>query len=106
MFSFSAATDLFLLRQLQHVCTLLEITCILCISLDPYAHMISFHSLPILSRNPAGFARACYTIEFVMTYSVVWIIFLNVSLLYTIFLCKDNSSHEHVQPPLDCIIIT
>ena len=47
-----------------------------------------------------GFAGARYTIEFVITYSVVWIIFLNVSLLYTIFLCKANGSHKRVQPPL------
>ena len=90
MLLFSAATDLFLLRQLQHVQTLLKITCILCISLDPYMHVISFHSSPILSRNPARFAGARYTIEFVMMYVVVWIIFLHVSLLYTIFLCKAN----------------
>ena len=79
MLSFSAATDLFLLRRLQHVRTLLKITCILCISLDPYVHVISSYSSPILSRNPVGFAGARYAIEFVMTYGVVWIIFLSVS---------------------------
>ena len=100
MLLFSAATNLFLLTQLLLVHTLLKITCILCISLNPYAHIISFHSSPILSRNLAGFAGACYTIEFVMTYSIIWIIFLNVSLLYMIFLCKANGSHERVQPPL------
>ena len=47
-----------------------------------------------------GFAGARYTIKFVMTYGVVWIIFLNVSLLYTNFLCKPNCSHERIQPPL------
>ena len=47
-----------------------------------------------------GFAGAHYTIEFVMIYGVVWIIFLNVLLLYTIFLCKANGSCECVQPPL------
>ena len=62
--------------------------------------MISFYSSPILLRNPAGFAGARYIIEFVMTYDVVCFIFLNISLLYTIFLCKANGSHEHVQPPL------
>ena len=35
-----------------------------------------------------------------MTYGVVWIILLNVLLLYTIFLCKANGSREHVQRPL------
>ena len=97
---FGAATDLLFLRQLQHLCILLKITCILCISLDPYAHVISFHSSPILLRNPVGFTGAHYIVEFVMTYSVIWIIFLNVSLLYTIFLRKANGSHERVQPPL------
>ena len=58
----SAATDLFLLRQLQHLCPLLEITCILWNSLDPYAHVISFLLTPSLSRNPAGFAGARYNI--------------------------------------------
>ena len=100
MLLFSATTDPFLLRQLQHVRTLLKITYILCISLDPYVHIISFHSSPILWINPVGFAGACYTIEFVMTYSIIWIIFLNVSLLYTIFLCKANGSRERIQPPL------
>ena len=100
MLSFSAATNLFLLRQLQHLRTLLKITCILCISLNPYAHVISFHLSPILSRNPAGFTGAHYIIEFVMTYGVIWVIFLNELLLYMIFLCKAKGSHECVQPPL------
>ena len=47
-----------------------------------------------------GFAGARYTIEFVMTYGVAGIIFLNVSLLYMIFLCKANGSRKHIQPPL------
>ena len=97
---FSAATDLFLLRQLQNVHTLLKFTCILCISLKLYAHVISFYSSPILSWNPAGFIGARYTIEFVMIYDVVWIIFLNVLLLYTIFLCKASGSRECVLSPL------
>ena len=47
-----------------------------------------------------GFTGACYIIEFVMKYGVIWIIFLNELLLYTIFLCKAKGSHEHIQPPL------
>ena len=86
---FSAATDLFLLRQLQHLHMLLKITCILCISLDPYVQVISFHLSPILLSYLAGFPGARYIIEFVMTYGVVWIIFLNVSLLYTIYHVKQ-----------------
>ena len=62
--------------------------------------MISFHS-PILLRNPVGFTGARYIIEFVMTYGVIWIIFLNVSLLYMIFLYKANGSRERAQPPLN-----
>ena len=100
MLLFSTATDLFLLRQLQHVRTLLKVTYIPCISLNPYAHKISFHSSSILSINLAGFTGACYTTEFVMTYGIIWIIFLNVSLLYMIFQCKANGSRERVQPPL------
>ena len=71
MLSLSAATDLFLLRQLQHLRTLLEITCILWNSFDSYAHVTSFLLTPSLSRNPAGFAGARYIIEFVMTYYVI-----------------------------------
>ena len=84
----NAATDLFLLRQLKHVYTPLKITCIPYISLDPYAHVISFYSSSILSWNPAGFAGACYDVDFVMTYGIVWIIFPKVLPLYMIFLCK------------------
>ena len=89
MLSFSASTDLFLLRQLQHLHTLLEITRILCILLDPYAHMISFHSITNFIKEFGGVRWACYTIEIVMTYGVVWIIFLNISLLYMIFYVKQ-----------------
>ena len=97
----NTATDLFLLRQLQHLYTPLEITCIPYIPLDPYAHVISFYSSSILSWNPAGFAGARYDVDFVMTYGIVWIIFPNVSLLYTIFLCKVYGSRERVRPPLN-----
>ena len=48
-----------------------------------------------------GFTGARYIIEFVMTYGVIWIIFLNVSLLYMIFLYKANGSRERAQPPLN-----
>ena len=90
----NTATNLFLLRQLQHLHTPLEITCI------PYAHVISFYSSSIFSWNPAGFAGARYDVDFVMTYGIVWIIFPNVSPLYTIFLCKVYGSRERVRPPL------
>ena len=76
--SFSIVTDLFFLQQLR---TFLEITCILCISLDPYEYVFSFHSSPILSRNLGEFAGAYYIVEFVMTYSAIWIIFLNVRIV-------------------------
>ena len=73
---------------------------IIYISLDSYSHVISFYSSSILLWNPEGFAGARYVVDFVMTYSVVWIIFSNVSLLYKIFLCKVYDSRERVQPPL------
>ena len=94
----NTATNLFLLRQLQHLHTPLEITCIPYISLNPYAHVISFYSSSILSWNLAGFAGARYDVDFVMTYG-------NVSPLYTIFLCKVYGSRERVRPPLLCDII-
>ena len=96
----NTATDLFLLKQLRHLHTPHEITCIPYISFDPYAHMISFYSSSILSWNPVGFAGACYDADFVMTYGVVWTIFPNVSPLYTIFLCKVYGLRERVRPPL------
>ena len=41
-----------------------------------------------------------YDFDFIMTYSVDWIMFPNVSLFSTIFLCKVFGSRERVQPPL------
>ena len=96
----NAATDLFLLKQLQHLHALLEIICIPYISLNPYAHVISFYSSSILLWNLAELAGARYDVDFLMTYGVVWIIFPNVSPLYTIFLCKVYGSRECVRPPL------
>ena len=40
------------------------------ILLDSYGDMISFHSSPILLRNPAGFTGSPYIIEFGITYCI------------------------------------
>ena len=80
--------DVFLSRRLRHHRTLREVTCILAISSDPSAHVISYHLPSFLSRNPAGFAGVRYAFEFGITYAIDWIIFLNVLLLNAIFLYR------------------
>ena len=50
-----------------------------------------------------GFAGARYDVGFVITYGFVWIIFPNVSLWFTIFLCEVYGSRERDRPPLTSI---
>ena len=47
-----------------------------------------------------GFAGARYDVGFVITYGFVWIVFPNVSLLFTICLCEIYGSRERDRPPL------
>ena len=47
-----------------------------------------------------GFAGARYDVCFVITYGFVWIVFPNVSLSFTIFLCEVYGSRERDRPPL------
>ena len=47
-----------------------------------------------------GFAGARYDIGFLITYGFVWIVFPNVSLSFTIFLCEVYGSRERDRPPL------
>ena len=46
------------------------------------------------------FAGARYDVGFAITYGIVWIVFPNVSLLFTIFLCEVYGSRERDRPPL------
>ena len=47
-----------------------------------------------------GSAGARYDVGFVITYGFVWIVFPNVSLSFTIFLCVVYGSRERDRPPL------
>ena len=50
-----------------------------------------------------GFAGAHYDVDFLITYGFVWVVFPNVSLSFTIFVCEVYDSHECDRPPLTLV---